>query len=69
MKPSVGCEKYKDNLDVWYGDHRYKSKNLKEYVTFLKLLLDEIILYLAYICRGVRRLEGRQRGGQGADFR
>jgi hypothetical protein len=53
-------EENKDNFDVWYGDHRYRTKDLKEYVVFLKHLLDEILYYLAYVCRDIRRLEGRE---------
>jgi hypothetical protein len=53
-------EENKDNFDVWYGNHRYRTKDLKEYVIFLKHLLDEILYYLAYVCRDIRRLEGRE---------
>jgi len=53
-------EQNKENFDTWYGDHRYRTKDLKEYVEFLKRLLDEMLYYLAYVCRDIRRLEGRE---------
>ncbi len=53
-------EQEKDKVDLWYGTHRYRTKDLKEYVVFLTNLLREIIYNLAFICRDIRVLEGRQ---------
>lgn len=53
-------EELKDLFDVWYGDGRYRTKSLSEYIVFLKNLLDEILYLMAHICRDIRRLEGRE---------
>ncbi len=53
-------EDNKDKFELWYGTHKYRTKSLEQYVDFLKNLLDEILYYLAHICRDIRRLEGRQ---------
>ncbi len=50
----------KDKFEVWYGTHRYMTKDLKQYVEFLKNLLDEILYCLAHVCRDIRRLEARE---------
>lgn len=59
MKVEKRDEK-KEQFDVWYGDDRFRSKSLVEYVRFLKNLQIEVIFQLAYVCRDIRRLEGRE---------
>ncbi len=56
----VSRDEKKEQFDVWYGDDRFRSKSLTEYVRFLRKLQTEVILQLAYICRDIRRLEGRE---------
>lgn len=50
----------KENLDIWYGDHRFRTKNLKEYVEFQKNLLDEILVGIAHVCGDIAKIEQRR---------
>jgi hypothetical protein len=52
-------EKNNENLEVWYGEYKYKTKDLKEYITFLTLLMDEVLIAIAHVCKDTRELEGR----------
>lgn len=58
---SKDSREHKEDFDLWYGTHRFRTKNLNEYIRFLKNLLDEILLVLAYICRDIRNLENKIR--------
>lgn len=60
MKVSRNRKENNDNLDVWYGSHRYRTKSLEEYVSFLTLLMDEVLAAIAHVCRDIRALEGRR---------
>lgn len=60
MKASRDRKENNDNLDIWYGCHRYRTKDLKEYAEFLTLLLDEVLIAIAHVCRDIRELEGRR---------
>jgi hypothetical protein len=56
----IDRQELKDKFQKWYGDDRFRTKSLPEYVEFLKRLLDEILYYLAHVCRDIRRLERRE---------
>lgn len=53
-------EDNKEKFELWYGNERYRTKDLEEYVRFLKNLLDEILYRVAHICKDIRKLEGRE---------
>ncbi len=50
----------KELFEIWYGEHKFRTKNLKEYLLFMNFLFDEILLRLAHLCKGFRQLEGRE---------
>ena len=60
MKVSRDRKQNNENLDLWYGTHKYRTKSLKEYVEFLILLMDEVLAAIAHVCRSIRELEGRR---------
>ena len=60
MKASFDRKGNNENLDVWYGCHRYRTKSLKEYIEYLTFLLDEVLIATAHVCRDIRVLEGRR---------
>lgn len=53
-------EKNSELLDVWYGDHRFRSKSVSEYTLFLRNLLHELLVCIAHVCRDIREIEGRR---------
>lgn len=56
----INRDELKEQFEIWYGNDKYRTKSINEYVEFLKKLLDEILYCLAHVCRDIRILEGRQ---------
>jgi len=60
MKVGRNLKQNERNLDTWYQHHKYRTKDIKEYITYLTLLLDEVLAHIAHVCREIRELEGRR---------
>ena len=60
MKVGRDSQQNEKNLELWYGSQRFRTKDLKEYIVYLTLLMDEVFASIAHVCRDIRELEGRR---------